>query len=184
MMIVVRPRITSRSALRISCSLLGSTDDVASSRIRMRGSASTARGDRDALPLTTGERVAVLADDRVVARRAGPARTRRRPRAAPRARPAPSSPRDRRTRCCCARSRRRGTCPRRRGRPRAGPRSSRASRTSCPSMQDPARRRRRRTAGSGGRRCVFPEAVAPTSAMASPPRISRSRPSSTGRTRP
>ena len=43
MMIVVRPCITSASAARISCSFVGSTDEVASSRIRMRGSASTAR---------------------------------------------------------------------------------------------------------------------------------------------
>ena len=43
MMIVVRPSITSASAARISCSLVGSTDEVASSRIRTRGSASTAR---------------------------------------------------------------------------------------------------------------------------------------------
>ena len=43
MMIVVRPCITSASAARISCSFDGSTDDVASSRMRMRGSASTAR---------------------------------------------------------------------------------------------------------------------------------------------
>ena len=42
-MSVVRPSITSPSAARISCSLVGSTDDVASSRIRIRGSASTAR---------------------------------------------------------------------------------------------------------------------------------------------
>ena len=43
MITVVRSRITSRSAARISCSFVGSTDEVASSRIRTRGSASTAR---------------------------------------------------------------------------------------------------------------------------------------------
>ena len=43
MMIVVRPVHHLRNALRISCSFVGSTDDVASSRIRTRGSASTAR---------------------------------------------------------------------------------------------------------------------------------------------
>ena len=43
MMIVVRPAMTSPSAARISCSLVGSTDDVASSRIRTLGSAITAR---------------------------------------------------------------------------------------------------------------------------------------------
>ena len=41
--IVVRPRITSASASRISCSLVGSTDEVASSRISTRGSARMAR---------------------------------------------------------------------------------------------------------------------------------------------
>ena len=40
---VVRPAITSRSASLISCSVVASTDEVASSRIRIRGSASSAR---------------------------------------------------------------------------------------------------------------------------------------------
>ena len=40
---VVRPAITSRSACLICCSVDASTDDVASSRIRIRGSASNAR---------------------------------------------------------------------------------------------------------------------------------------------
>ena len=40
---VVRPRITSRSAALISRSVVASTDDVASSRISTRGSASSAR---------------------------------------------------------------------------------------------------------------------------------------------
>ncbi len=43
MMIVVRPDITSPSAERISCSFVGSTDEVASSRISTFGSAMTAR---------------------------------------------------------------------------------------------------------------------------------------------
>ena len=43
MMTVVRPAITSPSAARISCSFVGSTDDVASSRMSTRGFASTAR---------------------------------------------------------------------------------------------------------------------------------------------
>ena len=43
MTIVVRPRITSVSASRISCSLVGSTAEVASSRISTRGSARIAR---------------------------------------------------------------------------------------------------------------------------------------------
>ena len=40
---VVRPAITSRSAALISCSVEASTDEVASSRMRIRGSASSAR---------------------------------------------------------------------------------------------------------------------------------------------
>ena len=40
---VVRPRMTSRSACLISASVVASTDEVASSRIRIRGSASSAR---------------------------------------------------------------------------------------------------------------------------------------------
>ena len=43
MISVVRPRITSVSAARISCSFVGSTADVASSRISTRGSARIAR---------------------------------------------------------------------------------------------------------------------------------------------
>ena len=88
MMIVVRPCITSRKRAA-DLVLLARVDrrrrvvedqDARVGEHRAR--------DRDALPLTTRERVAVLADDRVVARRAGRARTRRRPRAGPRARPA------------------------------------------------------------------------------------------------
>ena len=67
MMIVVRPAITSRNAARISCSFVGSTDDVASSRISTRGSASTAARDRDALALPARQRVAVFTDHRLVA---------------------------------------------------------------------------------------------------------------------
>ena len=43
MMIVVRPRIASRSPRRIFASVVASTDAVASSRIRMRGSSAIAR---------------------------------------------------------------------------------------------------------------------------------------------
>jgi len=39
----VRPAITSRSASLIACSVVASTEEVASSRIRIRGSASSAR---------------------------------------------------------------------------------------------------------------------------------------------
>ena len=52
-----------------------------------------------------------------------------------RARPLRSALRDRRTRCCCARCRRTGTCPRTRGRPRGARRARRTSRTSAPSMR-------------------------------------------------
>jgi hypothetical protein len=67
MTIVVRPAITSRSASLISCSVVASTDEVASSRIRMRGSARKRARDRDALALAARERQAALADARVVA---------------------------------------------------------------------------------------------------------------------
>ena len=40
---VVRPAITSRSAALIACSVEASTEEVASSRIRIRGSLSSAR---------------------------------------------------------------------------------------------------------------------------------------------
>ena len=43
MMIVVRPRIASRRPTRILASVVASTDAVASSRIRMRGSTTSAR---------------------------------------------------------------------------------------------------------------------------------------------
>ena len=43
MMIVVRPRIASRRPSRILASVEASTDAVASSRIRMRGSTTSAR---------------------------------------------------------------------------------------------------------------------------------------------
>ena len=66
MMIVVRPAITSRSAARISCSFVGSTDDVASSRIRHARVGEHRTRDGDALPLAARQRVAVLADHRLV----------------------------------------------------------------------------------------------------------------------
>ena len=40
---VVRPRIASRSACLIACSVEASTEEVASSRIRIRGSMTSAR---------------------------------------------------------------------------------------------------------------------------------------------
>ncbi len=43
MMIVVRPRIASRSPMRIRASVVASTEAVASSRIRIRGSTTSAR---------------------------------------------------------------------------------------------------------------------------------------------
>ncbi len=43
MISVVRPAIASRSATRMRASVVASTDAVASSRIRMRGSATSAR---------------------------------------------------------------------------------------------------------------------------------------------
>ena len=43
MMIVVRPRIASRRPSRILASVVASTEAVASSRIRMRGSTTSAR---------------------------------------------------------------------------------------------------------------------------------------------
>ena len=67
MMIVVRPRMTVSSARRMRASVVASTDAVASSRIRTRGSASRARAIGDALPLAAREREAALADERVVA---------------------------------------------------------------------------------------------------------------------
>ena len=57
----------SRSASLICCSVEASTDEVASSRIRMRGSASDRARDRDPLALSAGERQPALADQRVVA---------------------------------------------------------------------------------------------------------------------
>ena len=67
MMIVVRPRITSRRPARIRASVVASTDAVASSRMRMRGSMSERPRDRDPLALTARERDPALADDRLVA---------------------------------------------------------------------------------------------------------------------
>ena len=61
------PAITSRSASLISCSVEASTDEVASSRIRIRGSASDRARDRDPLALAAGQRQPALADQRVVA---------------------------------------------------------------------------------------------------------------------
>ena len=66
MMIVVRPRIASRRPSRIFDSVVASTEAVASSRIRIRGS-TTARARCDTLPLSAGERDAAFADHGVVA---------------------------------------------------------------------------------------------------------------------
>ena len=61
------PRISSRSASWISCSTWTSTALVASSSTRIGGFDEQRPRDRDALALAAGERVAALADDRVVA---------------------------------------------------------------------------------------------------------------------
>ena len=66
-MSVVRPRIASRRPSRIRASVVASTEAVASSRMRMRGSIDERARDRDPLPLAARERDAALADHRVVA---------------------------------------------------------------------------------------------------------------------
>ena len=63
---VVRPCISSASPLWIIASDSESSELVASSRMRMRGSASSARAIDKPLPLPAGELDAALADDRVV----------------------------------------------------------------------------------------------------------------------
>ena len=67
MAIVVRPRTRLSSASWISRSVSVSTDEVASSRIRIARVDQQRPGDRDPLPLAAGERLAALADQRVVA---------------------------------------------------------------------------------------------------------------------
>ena len=62
-----RPRIAVSIAARISCSVPGSIEANASSRIRIGGSSSIARAMRQPLPLAAREVRAVFADDRVVA---------------------------------------------------------------------------------------------------------------------
>ena len=112
MMIVVRPRITSRRPCLICASVVASTDAVASSRISTRGSTIERARDRDPLALASRERDPALADHRVVAVRkpldelAAPARARRRARSPRRSR------RRRRTRCSRARvaEKRNGSC--------------------------------------------------------------------------
>jgi hypothetical protein len=69
MAIVVRPCTRLSSAFWISFSVSVSTAEVASSRIRMRGSISSARAMRDALALAARQALAALADQRVVAQR-------------------------------------------------------------------------------------------------------------------
>ena len=63
---VVLPAITSRNPSVIAASVCASTDDVASSRIRIRGSASSPR-DRHPLALAARQRQPPFADDGVVA---------------------------------------------------------------------------------------------------------------------
>ncbi len=72
MRIVVRPAISSRRVAWMASSVVASTAEVASSSTRIRGSVSDGPGQGDALALTAREREAPLADDGVVARRAGP----------------------------------------------------------------------------------------------------------------
>ena len=67
MAIVVRPWIRLSSASWISRSVSVSTDEVASSRIRIARVDQQGPGDRDPLPLAAGERLPALADQRVVA---------------------------------------------------------------------------------------------------------------------
>ena len=67
MRIVVRVAAIRRSVAWISSSIRASTDEVASSSSRMLGIGEQRAGERDALPLPTGEREALLADDGVVA---------------------------------------------------------------------------------------------------------------------
>ena len=69
MTIVVRPRITSVRASRISCSLVGSTERVASSRISTRGSARIARAMAMRWRWPPESEKPALADQRVVALR-------------------------------------------------------------------------------------------------------------------
>ena len=66
---VVRPAITSRSAALIACSVEASTDEVASSRIRIRGSLSSARAIAIRWRWPPESVMPALADARVVARR-------------------------------------------------------------------------------------------------------------------
>ena len=64
---VVRPFIASRSPALIAASVRASTEEVASSRIRIRGIGDQRAGDRDPLALAARERQPALADDRLVA---------------------------------------------------------------------------------------------------------------------
>ena len=61
------PRISRSSASWMAASLSASTDESASSRIRIGRVAEQRAGDRDALPLPAGEPHAALADHRAVA---------------------------------------------------------------------------------------------------------------------
>ena len=67
MAIVVRPSMRRSKAAWMSRSVTVSSAEVASSRMRMRGSLSSTRAMRDALLLAARQLVAALADDRVVA---------------------------------------------------------------------------------------------------------------------
>ena len=65
----VRPVIRLLSALCTSISDSESSSEVASSRIRMGASFSKARGDGQALALASGEPLAAVADERLIALR-------------------------------------------------------------------------------------------------------------------
>ena len=138
--------------------------------------------DRDALALAARERVAALAEHRLVALGQRARRTRRAPASRRRAldRAVVDASGAREARCCRARCRRRGTCPRTRSRRRGAARRARSSRTSTPPIDTrpelrvvEAREQRggRRLAGAGARRRA--RATCPAG-------ISSEKPSSTG----
>ena len=121
-----------RSLMRAS--VVASTLEVASSRIRMRGCGEQRARDRHPLALAARQGQAALADQRLVAVRAGPRRTRPARRAGrPRGPPRRSRPGARR-RCSRAAWPRTGTRRRRPARSRAAASSRSTSRTSAPSI--------------------------------------------------
>ena len=156
----------------ISASVRASTDEVASSRIRIRGSASSARAiaTRWRWPPESGQ--PALADDRVVAvRQAGDELVRLR---APRRRLDLLAARVRaaRRRCCRRPCRRRGSCRRRRrrsrGAARRGPPRGCRRRRSAPALAGVVEPREQRRPGWS---CPTP--VGPTSATVRPGSTSR-----------